>query len=179
MGYLHQFARNKRSKEKTEVLTARLPKSLYAEFKGYCDELGLSISEAVSLLVDREVNTGNARNESAVSVEVAESYTTDDEPIHKVIVANPPSIKKVASQSKPTANRSKTNTSRFTTNQWKVNAMLPCPICDEWFNNKNFARHVKSHDFDSTQSLLTEVTYQQKLDLMVAAKRRELGIEEA
>lgn len=39
MTYLKQFARNNKKKEKTEVLTARLPKSLYADFKRYCDDL--------------------------------------------------------------------------------------------------------------------------------------------
>ncbi|MCO0598508.1 amidase family protein [Peribacillus butanolivorans] len=47
MTYLEQFARNRRRREKTEVLTPRIPEGLYGDFKGYCDELGLSISEAV------------------------------------------------------------------------------------------------------------------------------------
>ena len=46
MTYLEKFARNRRRREKTEVLTARIPESLYGDFKGYCDELNLSISEA-------------------------------------------------------------------------------------------------------------------------------------
>lgn len=57
MTYLKQFARNRRSKENTKVLTARLPESLYDEFQTYCNELGLSISEAICLLVDKEVSS--------------------------------------------------------------------------------------------------------------------------
>ncbi|HDU1185823.1 TPA: hypothetical protein REU56_002933 [Listeria monocytogenes] len=56
MSYLEQFARNKKSKEETEVLTARLPKTLYGNFKNYCDDLGLSISEGVCLLVEKEMD---------------------------------------------------------------------------------------------------------------------------
>ena len=53
-GILRTVLRNRRRKEKTEVLTARLPKSLYSEFKLHCDELGLSISEAV-ICLEREM----------------------------------------------------------------------------------------------------------------------------
>ncbi|MDR4191063.1 hypothetical protein FO521_30670, partial [Bacillus pseudomycoides] len=54
-GYLEKYARNKRRKEKSEVLKERLPHNLYEDFKTYCDDLGLPISEAVCLLVEREM----------------------------------------------------------------------------------------------------------------------------
>jgi hypothetical protein len=61
MTYLEQFVRNRRRREKTEVLTARIPESLYGDFKGYCDELNLSIGEAICLLIEREM-TGYLEN---------------------------------------------------------------------------------------------------------------------
>src|SRR3954454_19803995 len=55
MSYLKQFSRNKRNKGKTEMLTARVPEKVYNEFKNHCEELGLSISEAVNLLINKEL----------------------------------------------------------------------------------------------------------------------------
>ncbi|MDM5294647.1 hypothetical protein QUF81_15905 [Peribacillus simplex] len=55
MPYLKQFVRNWRRREKTKVLTALIPESLYGDFKGYCDELNLFISEAICLLIEREM----------------------------------------------------------------------------------------------------------------------------
>ncbi|MCM3790049.1 hypothetical protein M3221_16805 [Domibacillus indicus] len=52
---LEQFARNNRRKEPSTVLTARLPDSLYNDFKEYCDDLELSMSEAIYLLIECEI----------------------------------------------------------------------------------------------------------------------------
>ena len=170
MGYLEGFARNRRSKEKTEVLTARLPKSLYKDFKNHCDELGLSISEAVCLLVDREMTTNDSRNEVAATLEMAEVTTNDVEAKQSVVEAN--TKKSIAPRKK-----SSSNTSRFTTNQWKVNDMLPCPICGIWENNKNYSRHLKKkHDENlTTQMVFSEITYSEKIESMVAEKRKEVA----
>jgi len=65
MGYLEQFAQNRRRKENTTVLTARLQESVYDDFKTYCDELGLyslSISEAVCLIVKHNRDRRQYRN---------------------------------------------------------------------------------------------------------------------
>lgn len=87
MGYLEQFARNQRRKEQTEVLTARLPRSLYNDFKTRCDELGLSISEAVYLLVEREMKgLDSVSDEPATTIE----YKMNDD----VVATNTNVIKK-------------------------------------------------------------------------------------
>jgi antitoxin component of RelBE/YafQ-DinJ toxin-antitoxin module len=65
MGYLKQFAKEpKKGKGETVVLTARLPESLYEDFKGYCDSLGLSISEAINLLVEQEMTHITPKDEN-------------------------------------------------------------------------------------------------------------------
>lgn len=40
MSYLEQFAKNKRRKEPSTILTARLPDSLYDNFKEHYNDLG-------------------------------------------------------------------------------------------------------------------------------------------
>lgn len=179
MGYLHQFARNRRSKEKTTVLTARLPESLYNEFQSYCDELGLSISEAVNLLVDREISGNNGRNESVAPSKKAEVKTKKDEKNTSedglnttVFKVNTDDDIDESNRIKTTAKKTQATSNRFTTNQWKIDGTLPCPICNEWRDARNFSRHVKSHDYKSTEALLTNEGHQEKLQRMIAEKQR-------
>ena len=126
MTYLEQFARNRRRREKTEVLTARIPEGLYGDFKGYCDELNLSISEAVCLLVERE----------------------------------------------KLAKRSHSNTNRFVTIQWQVDAQLPRPYCGQWLAATNFSRHAKRH-LTTTQDIFTNEKFRKKIKEMIQAKKAE------
>jgi antitoxin component of RelBE/YafQ-DinJ toxin-antitoxin module len=151
MAYLKQFARNQRIKENTTVLTARLPESLYGAFKTYCDQLGLSISEAVCLLVEREMRGIQGESEVAAALSIDEDKMNDDV------------VKKNTITNKP-------NTNRFTTNQWKVNEMLPCPICGEWKAASNFSRHAKHHDI-TTEEIFTNEKYQEKIGAMMEEKR--------
>ncbi|MGN4539304.1 hypothetical protein [Bacillus cereus group sp. MYBK74-2] len=167
MGYLKKYARNKRRKEKSEVLTARLPHSLYEGFKTYCDELGLSISEAVCLLVEREMTgENNAFDEVATTKEyINNTDSSEDE---------------VKTNTKPTTNVVKkntkeynSNTKRFTVKQWVVNDKLPCPICGEWKTAGNFLRHAKTHGM-TTEQIFTNEEYREKIELMVAELKSNL-----
>ncbi|TKI98158.1 hypothetical protein FC699_05345 [Bacillus wiedmannii] len=157
MGYLEQFARNRRRKEKSEVLTARLPHSLYAGFKTHCDDLGLSISEAVCLLVEREM-TGldNTFDEVATTKE----YINNTDSSEDEVKTNTNAVKKNTRKNNP-------NTTRFTVKQWEVNDKLPCPICGEWKASGNFSRHAKTHGI-TTEQIFTEERYREKIELMVA-----------
>lgn len=167
MGYLEQFARNKRRKEKTEVLTARLPKSLYEDFKRYCDELGLSISEAVCLLVEREVTGIESNTEIATTIEIHDEYkVNDDKDIKSTNV-----YKENTNIVKKNANSFNSNTNRFTTKPWQVNGLLPCPICEEWRASGNFSRHVKQHG-KTTEELFTHEEYKEKIQAMIEEKQR-------
>lgn len=148
MGYLENFARNRRTREKTEVLTARLPEGLYKDFKGYCDEIGLSISEAVYLLVQREMDS---LEREATTEEI--QPTTDE-------------YKPTANVAKPTTRRIGTTTARFTTKQWQVNGELPCPKCGEWVSASNFARHAKQHG-SNTHTMFTDETNLIKVEEMI------------
>src|SRR6476620_2975230 len=81
MGYLEQVAKNRRSKEKTDVLTARIPESLYNDFKDYCNHLGFSISQAVYLLVKREmtaIETKTQGDESGLYTNIYKINDNDD-----------------------------------------------------------------------------------------------------
>lgn len=160
VGYLEQFARNRRGKEKTEVLTARLPQSLYSDFKVHCDELGLSISEAVYLLVEHEMNgLESAYSEVATTAEKPNEYKKNDD----VVVANTNVVKKVTK-------RSTSNTKRFTTKQWQVDDRLPCPICDKWELAKNYSRHAKSHEM-TTKDIFTKEEYKDKINVMIEERK--------
>lgn len=161
MGYLEKYARNKRRKEKSEVLTARLPHSLYEGFKTYCDDLGLSISEAVCLLVEREMaGSDNAFDEVSTTKEyINNTYSSEDE-----VKTN---TKPTTSVVRKNTNKNNSNTKRFTVKQWVVNDKLPCPICGEWKTAGNFLRHAKTHGM-TTEQIFTNEEYKETIELMVA-----------
>lgn len=54
MSYLANYAKNK--SKKSETVTSRVPTDVYQNFKKHCDSLGLTISEAVLLLIKNELN---------------------------------------------------------------------------------------------------------------------------
>lgn len=171
MGYLERFARGPRGKERTEVLTARLPASLYKEFKAYCDDLGLSISESVYLLVDREMK-GMESAESEISTTIEYKMNNDVVAMNTNIVDKDASIvKKNTNISKENTERKQTNTSRFTTKGWWVDGELPCPICGEWKNAKNFSRHAKEQHSMTTEQVLTNEEYKEKANAMVKKQK--------
>jgi hypothetical protein len=159
MAYLEKFARNHRRKEKTEVLTARLPESLYSDFKGYCDELGLSISEAVCLLVEREMSGNESVSEELA---ITDEYKMNDDVVDmntKVVKTN--------------SRRSGSNSKKFTTTQWQVEGQLPCPYCGLWITVTNFSRHSKQHA-TTTQDIFTGEKYMEKINAMIQARKEEL-----
>ncbi|MCR6463200.1 hypothetical protein [Bacillus paranthracis] len=167
MGYLEQFARNKRRKEKSEVLTARLPHSLYEDFKTYCDELGLSISEAVCLLVEREMTgSDNAFDEVATTKEYIKNTNSSDYEVKT-------NTKSTTNVVKKNTKENNSNTKRFTVKQWVVNDKLPCPICGEWKTAGNFLRHAKTHGM-TTEQIFTNEGYREKIELMVAELKNNL-----
>lgn len=167
MGYLEQFARNKRRKEKSEVLTARLPHSLYEDFKTYCDELGLSISEAVCLLVEREMTgSDNAFDEVATTKEYIKNTNSSDDEVKT-------NTKSTTNVVKKNTKENNLNTKRFTVKQWVVNDKLPCPICGEWKTAGNFLRHAKTHGM-TTEQIFTNEGYREKIELMVAELKNNL-----
>ncbi|MCI2255599.1 hypothetical protein L2D08_14595 [Domibacillus sp. PGB-M46] len=159
MSYLEQFARNKRRKESSTVLTARLPDSLYDDFKERCDELGLSISEAIYLLVEREITADQKAAKEAASyisehIQKGEEAATNTKPVIEHTV------------------KMKLNTKQFTVKQWKVDKELPCPVCNSWSNATNFSRHAKKHN-TTTQAIFTNEEYIKKANNMVQQRKAE------
>jgi antitoxin component of RelBE/YafQ-DinJ toxin-antitoxin module len=163
MGYLEQFARNRRGKEKTEVLTARLPESLYGDFKDHCEELGLSISEAVFLLVEREMKGISKEKTSEAKTPQPVLNTNDDKKNDDVVIKNTQMNTKAVNEVSATK---EANANRFTTKQWEVDGKLPCPKCGQWFSSSNFSRHAKSHG-TTTQEIFTNERYLDKAAEMI------------
>ncbi|WP_046176241.1 ribbon-helix-helix protein, CopG family [Domibacillus indicus] len=157
MSYLEKFARNKRRKEPSTVLTARLPESLYEQFKEHCDELGLSISEAIYLLVQREITENMKFTEG--SPEYNDEYMKNN---HAVVKNTDPIIKHTG--------RGTVNTKRFTVKQWEVEGELPCPICGSWVGSSNFARHARQHNA-TTKEIFTNEEYLQEVRDMMQQKK--------
>jgi antitoxin component of RelBE/YafQ-DinJ toxin-antitoxin module len=145
MGYLENFARKPKGKEKSIVLTARLPESLYDEFKDHCEDLGLSISEAVFLLVEKEMRSQITTYEDKKNNDLVVKTTKDDKP---------KTVRKAAP------------TTRFTTKPWQVEGDLPCPICGQWVSSSNFSRHSKQHG-TNTHAIFTNEDHLKTVDEMI------------
>lgn len=151
---LHDYARNKRPKEKTEVLAARLPASAVKEFKELCGDLGMTVSEAVYLMVEDQLalKSGDV-NENCLQKKFSDNKLLtnsldDDKIVNKRV------NKIVNKRKQPTGEK------RFTVNNWKVDGEIPCPICKEWTNFSNFARHSKQrHEGMSTKEIFTNEEY--------------------
>lgn len=160
MKYLKQFAR-KRNREETEVLTARLPKSLYKDFKRYCDELGLSISEAVFLLVEREMKEAPPQQEppKETNGNLKHLHKNNDNRIDDVVTTN-------TIEYKPKTPKRQGTTTRFTTKKWVIEGELPCPICRQWVSASNFSRHAKQHN-TITKDIFTDESYLEIVDEMI------------
>jgi antitoxin component of RelBE/YafQ-DinJ toxin-antitoxin module len=181
MSLMKQYARNKRNKENTIVLTARLPESLYNSFQKYCEEYGFSLSEAVNLLIDNEVssietdiepNTKDVK-ENDVKMKVnTDEYSENTNKDETNTLGENNEIKANSNTVEKNISKGKTNTNRFTVKPFVVNGELPCPICDKWINHSNFARHAKKQHELSTEEFFNE--YKDQIAKMIESKTAEL-----
>jgi antitoxin component of RelBE/YafQ-DinJ toxin-antitoxin module len=187
MSLMKQYARNKRNKENTIVLTARLPESLYNKFQSYCEEYGFSLSEAVNLLIDNEVssietdiepNTKDVKmNDVETKVNTVEyNENTNKDELNTITVemntVENKEVKANTNKSQTTTPKRTTNTKRFTVQPFVVEGELPCPVCDKWINHSNFARHAKKQHEMSTEEFFNE--YKDQINTMIEAKKAEI-----
>jgi antitoxin component of RelBE/YafQ-DinJ toxin-antitoxin module len=75
---LKQYAKKKK-KEKTSVITARIPQTMLEKFKEYCDDLDITINEAINFLIKNELE--NEYKEYTESIQTV--VESDDENVFK------------------------------------------------------------------------------------------------
>lgn len=129
------------TKEPTEVLSLRIPRSIYIKYKEHCEQYGLSLAEATAILIKTEL--GDAYK--------APSHEDVVRTIQKELPKWSSSLQTVSPKKQP-----RSNTGRFVTTEYQVDGDLPCPICGEWKSSTNFARHVKTNHKKTTQEIFTE-----------------------
>ncbi|TCS92223.1 hypothetical protein [Hazenella coriacea] len=150
-GYLKRFKRDPRLK-KEEIITSRVPHGVYEKFKNHCDHLGLTMSEAVCLLIKKEVED-----------EDIQKYTQEYKTTTNQIQRNIQRINK---------NTNVVKSKKFNSSRWKIDGKLPCPKCGTWSNSGNFQRdHYRKHGFDSLESFFSR--YGEEADLMVEERKKE------
>lgn len=140
MSILKRYAKDT-TKEPTEVLTTRVPRSIYNQFKRHCEQYGLSLAEATAILIKTELGDSYK----------APSHEDVSKPIQKELPIQTSSLRTVSPKKQP-----RSNTGRFVTTEYQVDGELPCPICGEWKSSTNFARHVKTNHKKTTQEIFTE-----------------------
>ncbi|PEL23438.1 hypothetical protein CN624_21295 [Bacillus toyonensis] len=129
------------AKEPTEVLSLRIPRSIYNKYKEHCEQYGLSLAEATAILIKTELGDSYR----------APSREDVSKPIQKELPKQSSSLRTVSPKKKPSS-----NPGRFLTTEYQVNGDLPCPICGEWKSSTNFSRHVKVTHNKTTQEIFTE-----------------------
>lgn len=143
MGYLKQFARKKKE-TREKVITGRLSSDVYDQFKRYCNGLGLTMSEALALLVEREIHKdGKGIHDEDKRIRNEDKrIRNEDMPDKKV--------KTGGHKTKQSIRK------RFTTKEFVVNGRLPCPICETWPERQaNIARHMREVHNSTTQKVYT------------------------
>ena len=168
MSLLKKMSRKTAKEKQNKPVSTRLTDSEFEAFSKLCDDTGYSVSEALRLLIQQEIegvdhqyNTKSLQKYS----EINEVSTTREtlSPIVKTPIQ--PSIKSTTTVNE---DKKKIPSGRFSTTEWKVDNFLPCPICNTWTSAPNFARHAKEHDM-TTQEIFTK--HKEKADQMV--KERE------
>ena len=178
MSYLKQFARKPGKGVKTETITSRVPTEIYDQFKRHCDNLGLSLSEAVYLLVKREtelISKGiqeNTYEKQTVSIpsknEDVLELSFDDKAIN--------SKNDMISNLKTTDTNKKSSSKaapRSLKKQFELDGKVPCPICNTWQSSANFSRHAKSHN-KTTEEIFEQHT--EKAREMYQTRIEERGL---
>lgn len=155
MAYLERFARTKREKEKSVTTTIKLPESTFYSLREYCESLGITVTEAIYLLVDRELKEAERSDIQSIS-----------EPIRKYEEAATSSIPHNTPRRRPPS-----SSSRFNTNEYSINDELPCPLCGKWVSRGNYARHTKGHDL-TTQEMFEQ--HREKALEMVQQRKEAL-----
>ncbi|NRD80145.1 hypothetical protein HPT25_22670 [Bacillus sp. BRMEA1] len=159
MGYLEDYAKKKKTKEnKSKNLNARVTPRLYNQFMKYIHELGLSVTESITIMIEREL-LGNSSESyqaeiEALKYEIAalkEKLSKAEEKIMvRNITENP--TKQLGQSENPKKESSKSKRFRY---PYKITegkiTIVPCPICEKWFDLKNFSRHAKEDHHATTQ----------------------------
>lgn len=131
MGYLKKFAKEGDREIKNKAFTIKVPKSFFEDFRDYIRSLGLSMNEAVYLLMQKELQD-------------AKDKTKSDKKSKQVMIGEVEKKKRISG--------------RFTVDRWLIDDHLPCPLCQKWYNRKNYSRHAKTVHNMTTEELLTRYT---------------------
>lgn len=84
MSKLKAYANTKKN-TKTTTITARIPNAKYEAFKEYCDELGISISEAINVLIDSELKPNTETKEISPAPEPIKQNEPSIEETHFIL----------------------------------------------------------------------------------------------
>lgn len=146
MGYLERFAREQRG-NRSRTITARVDPDTDKRFKEQCDRLGLTVSEAVALLIEREVR-GEA--EGKAGEPEANRGGIHDEHEEKQMYTY--STQKHTPTRRQRAGKRSGGGGRFTYAPYVVKGKAPCPICRTWISRGNLARHMDQHDTNTEEA---------------------------
>lgn len=162
MAYLDKFARNKKEKEPTQMLTARLPQSVYAGFKDHCESRGLTVSEGIYLLVTKELDDVS----SNVNTKEQQPDSNEEEKQHTGV------IRKITRDSAMFTEVLNMRDQDIQRKSFEVDGVIPCPLCEKWIAASNFTKHAKrAHELSSLELLVSNK--EKAVDMMIKRLNNE------
>jgi hypothetical protein len=167
---LEQLAK-KSKKEETTVITARLANSKYNWLKKYCDDLGISINEAINFLLDVEYKEWAKKNKNVIQEnEVDISQMTIEEAIRNESENEKDDEIKVNTKVNTNIDTDEIK-ERFVYEPYmNHDNKVPCPICEKFYSKSNYVRHTNKQHEMTPEEVLTSKIYQDKIKAMLEAK---------
>lgn len=150
MSYLKRFKRPTLDVKKSRVLSVRISDDLHQKFVDHCEDLGLSISEGVTYLLEREIRGVD----DCLQMYDASKHLSDT--VQQTAVSLLDKSKQTSyvcmTSSKPR------RSSRFSILPYSIGNMTACPLCEVMTSRTNYARHIKSEHnyFGGTEQFINE-----------------------
>lgn len=139
---LENYAKDKTVSEKLDgFIGGRVPKTLEENFKAHCKKNGLSVAEALRILLEHEL-----RGEPVPSVPGPASVKPGP-PIETIPAFKPkkPAVRK-SSGSREYLSQFAVLDLNDLDGKGRPKKLLPCPLCGSWSSYSNFGRdHSKEH----------------------------------
>lgn len=125
--------------KKGKLIGAKVTQEEYDLFNLRCEELGLSVSDALRIFVQSEIKNveQNVKQNSEQNVKQEDKQEVKQEDKQKV----KPSVKQ----------------GRFNLKEYSKGGKTPCPSCNTWVTTGNYSRHCKTHDTTSEQLIMSNL----------------------
>lgn len=162
MGYLDRFKKESVEQEETTHVGGRVPKSIADDFRKYCTELNLTLSDGLRLLMEKELRENAQGGAAAQDSRLAAAELNANKPLD--------------GRKKPfNADRTKVGELYDFIRHIDGKKQLPCPVCGTWSAYAVFSkRHSAKHGYTTSKEMFFDEKHAAKLAEMLQEKDAQL-----